>query len=336
MVNLTSLDIFSLAVYCTTFALGAPFNAVALCVFLRELKRKPTPNVIYMINLCVSDSFFVALLPIKVVETVGGEWALPPVFCPIYNVFHFSTIYASVLFLTALSMGRYLSVAFPIKYKLYKRPCYSCLVCFLLWFLVVAHIAFIFLVEATGSRDHLMAPGQGNASICYANFSQAQLELLVPLRMELAVVFFVAPLALTSFACLGCFRELGRSQLPRRKKGKALRVVAVTLAAFVVCFAPYNASHLAGLVLRRNISWRREALLPSTASALLNPLVFFCSSTALQQSAVWCWRSAEQRVRYIKESLPRIWRSAMPRGKGVDGGPTQAPEQRRTQTAAND
>ncbi|XP_078093153.1 free fatty acid receptor 3-like [Mustelus asterias] len=306
MVNHTPLDILSLAVYCTTLAMGAPSNAVALCVFLRELKRKPTPNIIYMINLCVSDGLFVAILPVKMVETVWGEWVLPVAFCPIYNVFHFTTIYASVLFLTALSMGRYFSIAFPIRYKVYKSPRYSCLVCLVLWLLVIAHIAFIFLVEATGSRDHLVALGQGNASICYANFTQAQLDLLVPLRVELAVTFFLAPLGLTTFAYLGCFRELSRSRLPPRDKRRALRACAITLVTFVVCFAPYNASHLAGLALRGDVGWRREALLPSTASAFLNPLLFFCSSSALQQSAAHCWQRVSRQAGVPKESLPRV------------------------------
>ncbi|XP_041037185.1 free fatty acid receptor 3-like [Carcharodon carcharias] len=323
MVDLAPIDIFSLAVYCTTFILGAPSNAVALCIFFKELKRKPTPNVIYMINLCISDGLFVAFLPVKMVETVWGEWVLPVVFCPIYHIFHFSTIYASVLFLMALSIGRYLSIAFPIRYKMYKSPRYSCVVCFVLWLLVVGHLAFIFLVEATGSQDHLVAPAESNASTCYANFTQNQLDLLLPLRLELAVVFFLAPLVLTSFAYLGCFWELSRSQLPQREKRKALRVAAITLTTFVACFAPYNASHLVGFALHENVNWRREALLPSVASAFLNPLVFFCSSSALQQSTTQYWQGTKQYTSSVKQSLLRIWHGAIPQEKGLNRDLTQ-------------
>ncbi|XP_041037186.1 free fatty acid receptor 3-like [Carcharodon carcharias] len=297
MVDHAPLDIFLLAVYCTTFILGAPSSAVALCIFFRELKRKPTPNVIYMINLCISGGLFVASLPVKMVATVWGEWALPMVFCAIYHVFHFSTNYACVLFLTALSIGRYLSIAFPIRYKMNKSPRYSCVVCFVFWHLVIAHLAFIFLVEATGSQDHL-----------------SQLDLLLPLRQKLVFFFFLAPLVLTSFANLGCFWELNRSQLPRREKRKALWVASNTLTTLVACFAPYNTSHLVGFALRENVNWQREALLPSMASAFLNPLVFFCSSSALQRSTTQCQAVHQQHQAELAAHLAQC----DPTGEGTE------------------
>ncbi|XP_067831443.1 free fatty acid receptor 3-like [Heptranchias perlo] len=298
------LDVLSLTVYCVTFILGAPSNVMALYVFFKELRRKPTPNVIYMINLSISDSLFIAFLPVKVLEAAWDAWVLPEMFCPIFNVFHFSTIYASVLFLTALSVGRYLSVAFPIKYKMYKRPRYSCMICLGVWLIVAGHISFIFLVEASGLH-HLVSSGEGNASICYSNFTRAQLDLVVPLRLELSIVLFLLPLLLTSLAYIGCARALKRSRLPQRKKGKALRVAAVTLTVYVACFTPYNLSHLVGFARHESVPWRREVLLLSAANSFLNPVVFFFSSSALQQTASQCWQSVKRRVGDAKENLAR-------------------------------
>ncbi|XP_067874741.1 free fatty acid receptor 3-like [Heterodontus francisci] len=325
MVYLSPLDILSLSVHCITFILGAPANALALCVFFKDLWRKPTPNVIYMINLGISNSLFIILLPVKIVETARGEWILPDIFCPIYNIFHFVTTYASILFLTALSVGRYLSVAFPIRYKMYRRPRYSCMICFVLWLIVTGHISFIFLVEANG-QGHLVASGKSNTSICYGNFTRAQLDLLLPLRLELSIVLFLLPLALTSLSYLGCIRKLGRSRLPQREKQKALWAAAVTLTMYVTCFAPYNISHLVGFALRQSVPWRREALLLSAASVFLNPLIFFFSSSTLQRATTECWRGAKQRACEVKESLPPLWHSKIPQGKDLNGDHAHVPD----------
>uniref|UniRef100_UPI00398ED443 free fatty acid receptor 3-like n=1 Tax=Pristiophorus japonicus TaxID=55135 RepID=UPI00398ED443 len=267
-----------------------------------------------MINLGISDSLFIAFLPIKMAESArGGAWTLPAVYCPIYLIFHFGSIYASVLFLTALSVGRYLSVAFPIRYQMYKRPRYSCAVSLGLWILVASHVSFIFLVEAAGGGGQ---GGAANASVCYGNFTGAQLDLVVSLRLELCVVLFLLPLAVTTCSYLGCARALGRSQLPRRKRNKALRVAAATLFLYVACFAPYNLSHLVGYARHENVAWRHDVLLLSAANAFLDPLVFFCSSSALQRAAKVRWHGARQWTGARKERLTRFWHSAISREKG--------------------
>ncbi|XP_048476477.1 free fatty acid receptor 1-like [Rhincodon typus] len=359
MVVLCPLDVLSLVVFCVTFSLAAPSNAVALCVFIRELRRKPTPNVIYMINLSISDGIFTVLLLLKMVETVWGQWALPEVFCPIYNALYLGIIYTSILFLTVLAMGRYLSVAFPIRYAAYKSPHYSQVICVILWLTAAAHIYLIFLMENRDLQDtkiccannasiscanNISSSSANNASICCANntliccatntstscannasvacanLSQSQVDTM--LRLEPTVVLFLVPLVLTCLAYLGCFRKLRRSGLPSREKHRALRATAATLAVFVACYTPFNAAQLVGSTFGVSMSWRREALLAAAPSAFLNPLVVFCSSSALQWSAAEGWRAV---AGHLRDGWLRLWHGAIPRRKEANGDLMRAP-----------
>ncbi|GCC42761.1 free fatty acid receptor 1-like [Chiloscyllium punctatum] len=345
MTVLCPLDIPSLVVFCITFSVAAPSNVVALCVFIRELRRKPTPNVIYMINLSISNGIFSMLLPLKMAETRWGQGALPEVFCPIYHALYLGIIYTSILFLTVLAMGRYLSVAFPIRYAAYKSPRYSRVICIVLWITAAVHVYLIFLTETRdlqglGANNTTISCANNasmscanNASICCANsvptscandvsvgcasFSRGQLDAM--LRLEPTVVLFLVPLALTSLAYLGCFHKLQQSGLPGREKCRALWATAATLAVFVACYTPFNAAQLAS-ALGGSVSWRREALLAAAPSAFLNPLVVFCSSSALQWSAAEGWRAAAQ---HLREGWLHFRHRAIPQGKKANGEPAQ-------------
>ncbi|KAG8433736.1 hypothetical protein GDO86_012189, partial [Hymenochirus boettgeri] len=258
------VDNLSLAVYVITIFLGLPSNILILYIFFKEARNRLTPNLIYMINLCVSDLVFIMVLPIKLTETFLSNWTLPQILCPLYNLLHYSTIYASVCFLSAVSAGRYLSAAFPIKYKIYKKPMYSCLICVVLWAIVIFHVAFVFLVETTQNGSFaFFLTNQDNIWSCYENFTVEQLSLVVPLRLELSIVLFFLPFAITLFCYLSCIRILVKSQMHVKLKRKAIRMAITTLAVFTICFSPYNISHVVGFITHDNVWWRKWALLLS-------------------------------------------------------------------------
>ncbi|XP_006011340.2 free fatty acid receptor 2-like [Latimeria chalumnae] len=268
-----------------------------------------TPNVIYMMNLCISDLVFIMMLPIKILETIETQWILPAVFCPVYNLLHFSTLYASTTFLTAISAGRYLSVAFPIKYQLRKKPKYSCWICAILWLLVVVHVTLVFLLEnivitsnnSTGITYFIST--MGNSSVCYDNFTEQQLDLLAPVRLEISIVLFFLPLILTAFCYLRCIRILIRTKLSERKKKRAIALAMSTLATFVMCFAPYNISHVVGFVLHQNLWWRKLALLCTTCNAFLDPFIFFFLSSTMERTFHQCWQLLRRKWEAFKQKL---------------------------------
>ncbi|KAM4703012.1 free fatty acid receptor 3-like [Rhinophrynus dorsalis] len=302
------LDNLSLAIYVITIFLGLPSNIFILYIFFKEARSRLTPNLCYMINLCVSDLVFILILPIKITETFLNDWTLPKILCPLYNLFHYSTIYASVCFLSAVSAGRYLSAAYPIKYKIYKKPKYSCLICFILWAIVLVHVALVFLLETSqnGSLAFFLTNNDDTWS-CYENFTDQQLTLIVPVRLELSIVLFFLPLAITIFCYTSCIRILMRTCMHMKHKKKAIRVAVTTLVVFIVCFAPYNISHVVGFINNESVSWRQWALLLSTCNAFLDPLIFYFLSSSVDRGFYHVWKSLQLKYSLSKRKFSSVF-----------------------------
>uniref|UniRef100_A0ACB8FS54 Uncharacterized protein n=1 Tax=Sphaerodactylus townsendi TaxID=933632 RepID=A0ACB8FS54_9SAUR len=296
--------------------LGLPSNVLALYVFYCRAKARLTPNLIYMMNLCLSDLVFILFLPLKMLEMVKMEQPMPSFLCPLYNLMHFGTIYTSACFLTVVSVGRYLGAVYPIHYQVHKKACYSCLVSLGIWCLVGSHGLLIFALETTRDINSTLFAGEDTS--CYSNFSQAQIDLLAPVRLELSVVLFFLPLAITSFCYVGCIRVLVGSHLHQQKKRRAVKVAVATLVVFVLCFGPYNVSHVVGFIQWRDIEWRNIALLPSACNAFLDPLIFYFLSSDMDDSIAQVWLS-------LRKKYSSIWlKIALAHGKARSQQPVSS------------
>ncbi|KAM9823892.1 free fatty acid receptor 3 [Neosynchiropus ocellatus] len=273
-------DCVALAVYCFTFLLGLPANLLVLFVYVRKArKRGATPNVVYALNLCMANLALVAWLPVKAMETLLQNWTLPALVCPVYSFFLFTSLYGSCLFITAVTVGRYLSIAFPIVYKRYRRARLSCCISASLWVLVFIHMGIGLAAE--GGANFVSV--QNDASVCYENFNTSQLAVLLPLRLEMAVSLFLLPLIVTSFCTLRCVTLVWRSNLRPMGKRRVLTVALSTLAVYVVCYAPYNVSHIVGFALNTNVEWRVYAMLTSSCNVFLEPVVMMMLSPAMSR-----------------------------------------------------
>ncbi|NXV71149.1 FFAR3 protein, partial [Atlantisia rogersi] len=83
----------------------------------------------------------------------GMTWPLPAALCPVANFCFYSSIYLSSLFLAALSVQRYLSVASPLRYKAQRRRLEPVMAASAaIWLLACAHCSIVFVAEYHGGR----------------------------------------------------------------------------------------------------------------------------------------------------------------------------------------
>ncbi|XP_020670126.2 free fatty acid receptor 3 [Pogona vitticeps] len=304
-----------LAIYVLTILTGFPTNLLALYALIQKLKTKATPNTILLLNLTLSDLCFLAFLPFKISEDVSGHWSLPNYLCPLSGLFYFSSIYSTTLFLTALSVERYLGVAYPVRYRLKRHLPYVVVASFGLWVCSFAHCSIVYITEFYPGNYSLI-----NNS-CYKNFTKDQLAILLPVRLELGIVLFLVPSLITCFCYFGFMRiVITSAHIRRSKKQRAVGLVAATLAVFIICFSPYNVSHVYGFIQGDSPDWREEALLPSTFNASFDPFIFYFSSSAVQHS---CW-SFLTRIEQLFTLPPFIRKLFCPRTQKM--GRTRSPE----------
>ncbi|XP_053123583.1 free fatty acid receptor 2-like [Hemicordylus capensis] len=282
-----------LAVYIVTFLIGLPINVMALYTFLVKVWKKSTPIDILLLNLTVSDIILLLFLPIKMVEAASDmAWTLPTFLCPLTNFCFYSSIYISTLFLTAVSVERYLCVAHPVKYKAKRRTAYTVAACFFIWLLTFSHLSVVYFVEYHYKTHE-------NSSICYREFTGDQLAIVLPFRLELCIVLFCLPFLITCFCYINVIRIL--ASLPNvkpQKKKRAMGLAVATLLNFAVAFAPYNVSHVVGFIQKMSPSWRNQGILLSCFNTTLDPLIFFFSSTAIRQTFTDCWGGICRKLRF--------------------------------------
>ncbi|KAJ7985319.1 hypothetical protein DPEC_G00350840 [Dallia pectoralis] len=267
---------------------------VAFYTFIKKVRQKATPIDVLLLNLTSSDLIFLLVLPFKMKEAKNNmKWNLPNFLCPLTSFVFYTTIYNSTLFLTAISIERYLGVAFPIQYKLKRRPSYLMFVSIFFWVISMAHVSIVYIVQSF----HHSNTTQTELGSCYQNFTQEQMQILMPVRLELFLVLFCVPFFICCFCYINFVRIL--SQRPNFNPKKRLRAIGLslgTLLVFAVCFAPYNLSHLVGFIQWESPSWRVEAVLSSTVNACLDPIIFYFSSSAIRGTVHHLLRSMVQRV----------------------------------------
>ncbi|XP_034552939.1 free fatty acid receptor 2-like [Notolabrus celidotus] len=280
-----------LSVYVITFVLGFPANVLAFYTFCKKVRQKPTPIDILLLNLTISDLLFLLFLPFKMQEVVNNfVWDLPYILCPLSGFIFFMTIYNSTLFLTAISVERYLGVAFPIKHTLKRRPAYAIAASIFFWIFTILHLSIVFIVPLIGPKNntsvHNATAGfaaEKEDRVCYENFTPAQLNVLLPVRLELCIVLFFIPFLICSFCYINFIKILSRlHHIDRRRRMRAIGMALGTLLVFALCFGPYNISHIVGYIMWGSPDWRDKALLCSTFNACLDPLIFYFSSSAMR------------------------------------------------------
>ncbi|KAJ8404998.1 hypothetical protein AAFF_G00329190, partial [Aldrovandia affinis] len=206
-----------LLVYVVTFTTGLPANILAFYAFSRKVRQKPAPIDILLLNLTVSDLIFLMFLPFKMKEAADNmEWNMPYYLCPLSGFLFYTTIYNSTFFLTAVSVERYLGVAYPIRHNMNRRPAYSVLASIFFWVVSFMHLSIVYIVPYYN-------PSGVNESIpptrCYENFTKEQLHILLPVRLELCLVLFCIPFLICCFCYINFIRILlGLPNIGRRRR----------------------------------------------------------------------------------------------------------------------
>ncbi|XP_069804237.1 free fatty acid receptor 3-like [Dendropsophus ebraccatus] len=271
-----------LFVYLITFITGLPLNIAALSTLFHKCSHNLLPVDILLANLTISDLLLLTFLPFRMVEAAFDmHWPMPYIFCPLSSFMYFSSIYITSLFLMAISVERYLATAFPIRYKMVRKPVYSMVGSMFIWFIATVHCSVVYIVEYITPNNLTTS----NSTVCYNMFTPPQLEVLLIVRLEMCFVLFCIPFMITIF-CYGNFFKIvmWQCQLDRKRKKRAIGLVMATLINFIVCFMPYNVSHIVGFIEGDSPDWRVYALLLSTFNASLDPIIFYFSSASVKKS----------------------------------------------------
>ncbi|KAM9375360.1 type-2 angiotensin II receptor [Pholidichthys leucotaenia] len=287
-------------IYSIICVLGTIANTLAVCVLAHARTSRRTVANTFMLNLCVSDLLFLLSLPLwAVYYSQGYNWPFGKVVCKISGALHNLNLYASIFFITCMSMDRYLAIVRPLRSQSARHPKHARFICILVWVLACACSAPTLALRDT---HHLEDLGVEACVIFYPN--DTWYLILVSMKMSLG---FLLPLLV--IACCYCaigkhltgdtglVRRQNASHSPRvpslksfeegRGLERVLWTVAAVVLAFFLCWFPFHCVTFLD-VLRSDgwldsdscwVKWAIHNLIPLTlclgfSSSAINPVLY--------------------------------------------------------------
>ncbi|KAJ8014239.1 hypothetical protein DPEC_G00038190 [Dallia pectoralis] len=222
---------------------GLPSNVVALWIFTCRLKTWRV-NTLLLFNLVLADFLLLISLPFRIDNLFRGEhWVFGQAWCRI-NLFMLAVNRsASIAFMTCVAFDRYFKVVHPHHRVSHMTSGHTGWLAFGIWTIVIA-LRFPLLSTNLLKQD-------GNMSLCRSFSSYNKPPLAIKIHYTLYFVEFFLPLVLLLFCSVRIACILRQRQLDKELKVKrAIRVVGIIVAVFILCFSPGIATGLAVIIIR--------------------------------------------------------------------------------------
>ncbi|ERE87721.1 succinate receptor 1 [Cricetulus griseus] len=259
--------------YGIEFVLGMLGNITVVFGYLFCLKNWNSSNV-YLFNLSISDFAFLCTLPMLIRSYANDNWIYGDVLC-IFNryVLH-ANLYTSILFLTFISIDRYLLMKYPFREHILQKKEFAILISLAVWVLVTLEVLPIF--------PFINSDQSGKDTICkdYASSGNPKYNLIYSLCLTL--LGFLIPLSVMCFfyyKMVVFLKRRSRQQVTALPLDKPLRLVVLAVAIFSVLFTPYHIMRNVRIASRLD-SWPRGCSqeVIKTLYIVTRPLAFLNSA----------------------------------------------------------
>lgn len=283
------------SVFSIVFLIGLIFNLVAIYIFTCTLKMR-NETTTYMINLVVSDSLFVLSLPFRIFYFIKRDWLFGSVLCKISVALFYTNMYGSILFLTCISIDRFLAIVYPFRSQRIRTKRNAKLACCAVWVMVLSgSLPTGLLLDTTSPKNT-----NSSSNYCFENYSRKQWRAeLSKVVVFIETVGFIIPLLLNVFCSIMVLRTLRNPKTLSRggslNKPKILRMIVVHLLIFCFCFIPYNVNLIFYSLVRSNILKGCDAenvvrtiypiaLCIAVTNCCFDPVIYYFTSETIQSS----------------------------------------------------
>ncbi|KAG9478329.1 putative P2Y purinoceptor 10 [Eleutherodactylus coqui] len=274
--------------YTIIFIPGLIANSIALWL-LRSFISKKNKAIIFMINLAFADLSHVLSLPLRIYYYINLTWPFGKFLCLLCFYLKYLNMYASIMFLTLISVQRYVFTANPFKAKGWKRR-YDVGICIALWIIVGAACLPFPIYRSSGLNN--------SSTSCFADLGMKQIDTRTIIILLVGAEFsgFLLPLILITYCTLKTRTQLTNDSLRcehLKEKHKALRMVIACASVFFICFTPYHIIFFFYIMVNSNIihscavhkvimDLHPFSLCLASINCCLNPILYYFTASEFQ------------------------------------------------------
>lgn len=242
-----------------------------------------------MINLAVADLTHVLSLTLRIHYYWRHSWPFGQGLCLFCFYLKYLNMYASIAFLTCISIQRYVFLKHPFCAKKWKRR-YDVRISAAVWLAVGLCCSPFILMRSRG--------GDGGSAGCFKDLPmrRVSLRLVVPMVTFAELLGFLGPLAVVVFCSLRITSSLRRVSVGWHAADteKALRMVRVCASVFLFCFAPYHINFLFYMLSKQGViagcplvklvnQFHPISLCVASLNCCLNPIIYYFLTTEFRQ-----------------------------------------------------
>ncbi|XP_068997820.1 nociceptin receptor [Embiotoca jacksoni] len=253
----TGVKVTIVVVYMIVCVIGLVGNFLVMYVIIRYTKMKTATNI-YIFNLALADSLYLATLPFQGTDVFLGFWPFGNALCKAVVSIDYYNMFTSTFTLTVMSMDRYVAVCHPVKALDMRTPHKAKVVNICVWVLASA-FGVPAMVMGNVEKEHYSVE-------CIVSLPEPRSHGYPIFGTCVFLFSFLIPVAIISICYslmvkrLRSVRILSGSKEKDRNLRRITRMVLVVVAAFVVCWTPiqimvlaqslgFNLSSLSTLVL---------------------------------------------------------------------------------------
>lgn len=239
--------IISVVIYIISFVLGLIGNGTV--IWVTAFKSKKTVNSIWLLNLAMADFVFVLFLPFYIDYILRDfHWDFGVAMCKINSFVSVMNMYASVLFLTVLSIDRYVSLVHLNWSRRYRTVERAWLVCGCIW-VIAAALSCPALIFRDTMRLH-------DKVLCFNNFHAQDAHtaamthiIIVALRTTVGFLLPFTAICVTGILLTFKVKQSGGSV----RVSSFSKTVSAVILAFFLCWAPFHAFSLMELTVHSSV-----------------------------------------------------------------------------------
>lgn len=263
-----AMHIISVVIYIISFVLGLIGNGTV--IWVTAFKSKKTVNSTWLLNLALADFVFVLFLPFYIDYILRDfHWDFGVAMCKLNSFVSVMNMYASVLFLTVLSIDRYVSLVHLNWCQKYRTVERAWTVCGCIW-VIAAVLSSPALIFRDTMRLH-------DKVVCFNNFHTQDRQIAAMRHIIIAAirttVGFLLPFTAICVTGILLTFKVNTSRGMVRLSSFSKTVSAVILA-FFLCWAPFHTFSLMELSIHSSL-YLHEIL--KTGFPLATSLGFFNS-----------------------------------------------------------
>ncbi|XP_023371425.1 succinate receptor 1 [Otolemur garnettii] len=223
--------------YGIEFVVGILGNTAVVFGYLFCLKSWNSSNI-YLFNLSISDLAFLCTLPMLMRTYASRNWIYGTALCVGNRFMLHANLYTSILFLTFISIDRYLLIKYPFREHFLQKKEFAILASFAIWFLVTLELLpMLPIINSVGTDNETLA------TICndYASSGDPEHNLIYSLCLTL--LGFLIPLFVMCFfyyKIVLFLKQRSRQLVTALSLGKPLTLVITAVVTFSVLFTPYH------------------------------------------------------------------------------------------------